>query len=78
MILFDTDNESLGGHGRLKSGYEQRYVPKRGQWQNRANSISLYLPCRTAVVLIAEENLTEEVKTKGQVQMPAVRQVMQA
>ena len=75
MILLDTDAVELGGHGRLKSGYKQRYVPKRGVWHNRNNSISLYLPCRTAIILIAEENITAEIREKGQIQMPEVRTV---
>ena len=49
-------------------------MPKRGTWQNRDNSISLYLPCRTAVVLIAVENITDEIREKGQIQVPEVRQ----
>lgn len=74
MILLDTDKAELGGHGRLNSGYLQRYVPRRGQWQDRPNSISLYLPCRTAIILIAEENLTADMRERGQIEMPAVRQ----
>jgi 1,4-alpha-glucan branching enzyme len=27
IFLFDTDNKEVGGHGRLNSGYEKRFVP---------------------------------------------------
>lgn len=49
-------------------------MPKRGTWHNRDNSISLYLPCRTAVILIAVENITDEIQEKGQIRVPEVRQ----
>ena len=32
IIILDTDREDLGGHDRLKSGLNQRYVPKKGSW----------------------------------------------
>ena len=56
----------------MKSGYSQRYVPMKGQWQNRAHSIRLYLPCRSAVILIPLENLTEEIREAGQIVIPSV------
>lgn len=65
ILIFDSDRHSLGGHDRLKSGYSQRYVPKRGMWQNRPNSLSLYLPCRSALILIAEENISAELRASG-------------
>ena len=61
----------MGGHDRLNSGYEKRFVPKKGLWQSRPYSIRLYLPSRTAVVLIAEENMTEEIRAQG-VEMPPI------
>ena len=73
ILLFDTDQEGLGGHGRLNSGYSQRYVPKRGPWQNRARYVNLYLPCRSAMVLIAEENLTPEITEKLQIVLPPIQ-----
>ena len=71
VIVFDSDREEFGGHKRLSSGYKTRFVPKRGTWQNRPNSIRLYLPCRSAMIPIAEENLTEEIIEKGQITLPS-------
>ena len=71
IFLFDTDSKDVGGHGRLNSGYEKRFVPQKGNWQSRPYSMSLYLPSRTAVVLLAEENMTEEVRAQG-VEMPPI------
>lgn len=65
ILIFDSDRDALGGHDRLKSGYSQRYVPARGKWQNRPYSLSLYLPCRSAMVLIAVENITDEIREHG-------------
>ena len=75
MILMDTDQAELGGHGRLNTGYLQRYVTRRGQWQDRPNSISLYLPCRTAIILIAEENISADIREKGKIEMPPMPQL---
>ena len=44
----------------------------KGQWQNRPHSIRLYLPCRSAVILIPLENLTEEIREAGQIVIPSV------
>ena len=71
IFLFDTDQKDIGGYDRLKSAYEKRFVPQKGLQHNRPYSISLYLPSRTAVVLIAEENMTEEVRAQG-VEMPPI------
>ena len=73
IMLFDTDQRILGGHDRLKEGYKQRFVTKRGLWQNRPHSLSLYLPCRTAFVLIAEENITPEIIQLGGIVVPPVK-----
>jgi len=71
VIVFDSDRDEFGGHNRLSSGYKTRFVPERGAWQNRPHSIRLYLPCRSAIILMAEENLTAEVLEKGNVTIPA-------
>jgi len=72
VIVLDTDQKELGGHNRLSSGYKQRYVPKKGLWHNRPYSISLYLPCRTAILLMAEENISDEVARQGSIVMPSL------
>ena len=62
----------------MKSGYKQRYVPTPGQWHNRPNSIKLYLPCRTAIILIAEENITQDIAERGQIVMPPIQEATKA
>ena len=69
MLLFDSDQQQFGGFDRLKSGYSTRYVAEDTPWQNRQHSVNLYIPCRTAFVLIAEENINSQMKTMG-VKMP--------
>lgn len=59
IILYDTDQQDLGGYGRLDLGKKNRFVPAKGVWHNRPNSIKIYLPNRTCIVFIAEENYTE-------------------
>lgn len=71
IILFDTDGQELGGNSRLEQGKRQRFVPVKGVWQTRSNSIRVYLPNRSAIVFIAEENITEEAREHG-VTMPVL------
>ena len=59
IILFDTDQEDQGGYARLAPGKKSRFVPQKGLWQARNNSIKIYLPNRTCIIFIAEEKLTE-------------------
>ena len=75
VIVLDTDQKDLGGHNRLSTGYKQRYVPKKGLWHNRPYSISLYLPCRTAILLMAEENISDEIAEQGNIVMPSMTKV---
>lgn len=75
VIVLDTDQKDLGGHNRLSTGYKQRYVPKKGLWHNRPYSISLYLPCRTAILLMAEENISDEIADQGSIVMPSMTKV---
>jgi len=70
IILYETDSKELGGHGRLEQGKTKRFVPKNLSYYNRDYQLSLYLPCRTAIVLIPEENITEDVKKHGVVMPP--------
>ena len=70
ILVFDTDQADFGGHDRLKTAYNARYVPTKGQWHNRPHSIKVYVPCRTAIVLVAQENLTEEIRDKALITVP--------
>lgn len=47
-------------------------MPKKGSWHNRPYSVSLYLPCRTAMILIPEENLSQEIRQRGQIEIPSI------
>ncbi len=49
--VLDTDEQRFGGHGLLAAGQVHHWqaVP----WDHRGQSIQLYLPARTAVVLLA-------------------------
>jgi len=50
-LLFDTDEERFGGQGRIRSGqsFDPQLVPDRGEL---VQQIRLYLPARTALVLL--------------------------
>ena len=78
ILLFDTDQERFGGHNRLSSGYGQRYCTLPGQWQNRPYSVSLYLPCRTALILIPEENISPAMVQERQIPIPPIQQAGKA
>jgi len=56
-ILLDTDESRFGGHNRLIYGHNNFFPIIREKWNNRPNYIQLYIPSRTAMVIIAEENL---------------------
>ena len=45
------------GKGRLKSGHEKLFPCIKKSFKNRPNSMKVYLPSRTCMVLIAEENI---------------------
>jgi 1,4-alpha-glucan branching enzyme len=57
-LIFDSDADSYGGHGRLDKAREHVYDagPRK---EGRAPWISLYLPTRTALVLAGEEHSKE-------------------
>lgn len=57
IILLDSDQEEFGGKDRLKYGHENYFPIINDKWMNRPNYIQLYIPSRTVIVLIAEENL---------------------
>jgi len=65
VILYDTDSKEFGGNCRLDQGKKNRFVPTKGLWQHRTNSIRIYLPNRTAIVFVAQENITEQALQNG-------------
>ncbi|KAI3404989.2 GLC3 [Candida oxycetoniae] len=53
-IILNTDDEKFGGHGRIedsKNGEKQKFFTNNDGWNNRANSLMVYIPSRTALVL---------------------------
>jgi 1,4-alpha-glucan branching enzyme len=65
IILFDSDQTEFSGLGRLDSGRNRRFVPNQSSWHKRPNSIKIYLPSRTCIVFIAEENVSQDFKDQG-------------
>jgi 1,4-alpha-glucan branching enzyme len=59
LILLDTDDSDFGGKDRLKYGHEHYFPIIKDNWMNRPNFIQLYIPSRTAIVLIAKENMSK-------------------
>lgn len=49
-LLLDSDSPAFGGHGRLTANQHFLTIPEKEGIEIR-NKISLYLPCRTAIVL---------------------------
>ena len=56
MILMDSDELQYAGHDRLSKGHCMQFRPKKETWNDRPYYIQLYIPSRTAIVLICEEN----------------------
>merc|ERR1719478_2035277 len=54
--ILDTDEGWFGGHHRLDWGHGNGFHPQDG-WQDRPHSIQLYLPARTAQVLVRDSLL---------------------
>lgn len=52
----DSDELKFGGHDRLFKGHGQIYKPVKETWHNRSYYVKLYIPSRTAIVLMADEN----------------------
>lgn len=59
-ILLDTDESRFGGYDRLIYGHNNFFPIVKEKWNNRPNYLHLYIPSRTAMVLIAVENLKNE------------------
>ena len=56
-IILDSDEERFMGKGRLKYGHENYFKVEKKEFNNRPYNLKAYLPSRTCMVLIAEENL---------------------
>jgi len=54
MILLDTDRLEFGGQDRLAPANNQRFLRHKEPFSNRPLHLKLYVPCRCAIVLIAE------------------------
>ncbi|KAG7257697.1 hypothetical protein CRUP_019192 [Coryphaenoides rupestris] len=52
-IKLDSDEVQFGGHGRLD--HRTEFFTKPHDFNGRANSMQVYIPCRAAVVLVNEE-----------------------
>ncbi|XP_033127003.1 1,4-alpha-glucan-branching enzyme-like, partial [Anneissia japonica] len=52
-IVLDSDSSEFGGHSRLDHSTE--FFTQNFQWHERMFSIQIYIPCRVALVLAAEE-----------------------
>jgi len=58
-IILDSDEARFFGKSRLTYGHEHTFPCMHTGWMNRPNYIQLYIPCRTCIVLCAEENLSK-------------------
>ena len=56
-IVLDSDELRFFGKRRLEYGHGHFFPIIREGWNNRPNHFNLYVPSRTCMVLIAEENL---------------------
>ena len=56
-IVLDSDEFRFFGKGRLEYGHDHFFPIINEGWNNRPNQFNLYIPSRTCMVLIAEENL---------------------
>ena len=57
IVLLESDDVIFGGKERLKYGRSNFFPINKQKWNNRNNYIQLYIPSRTVMVLIAEENM---------------------
>ncbi len=55
-IILDSDEERFMGKGRLKYGHENLFPVNKKEFNNRPYNMKVYLPSRTCMVLISEEN----------------------
>ncbi|CAH1786510.1 unnamed protein product [Owenia fusiformis] len=52
-VVLDTDDEKFGGQQRVD--HSATHFSKDEPWANRKNSIYVYVPCRTAIVLAKQD-----------------------
>ncbi|KAG0374682.1 alpha-1,4-glucan branching enzyme [Mortierella sp. AD032] len=52
-IALNTDQPRFGGHDRVSM--ESQFFTTSGQWCNRDQFIQVYIPCRTALVLVKKD-----------------------
>ncbi|CAH6720009.1 1,4-alpha-glucan-branching enzyme [[Candida] jaroonii] len=60
-IVLNSDDEQFGGHSRIGEtdgeGKPLRFFTNNDSWNNRANSLFIYIPSRTALVLQLEDKV---------------------
>ncbi|ODH12771.1 1,4-alpha-glucan-branching enzyme [Paracoccidioides brasiliensis] len=56
-VVLDTDREEFGGFGRVDG--RTRFFSQEVAWDGREDSILVYVPCRTGVALVLEEDTVE-------------------
>jgi len=56
-IILDSDEERFMGKGRLKYGHDNMFPCIKRPFNDRPFCMKVYIPCRTCMVLIAEENI---------------------
>ena len=56
LIFLDSDEERFMGKNRLIHGHEDPFPVNKKEFNNRPYNMKVYLPSRTCMVLISEEN----------------------
>ena len=56
-IILDSDEERFMGKGRLKHGHNNSFPVSKKTFNNRPYNMKVYIPSRTCMVLIADENI---------------------
>jgi 1,4-alpha-glucan branching enzyme len=61
QIVLNTDREEFGGHSRIEEvdskGVPHKYFTKPEPWDNRSNSLFVYIPSRSAIILQLQEKV---------------------
>ena len=63
-IVLDSDGPRFFGKSRLVYGHDHEFPSVHENWMNRPNYIQIYIPSRTCIVLVAEENESKYDLTK--------------
>ena len=56
-IILDSDEERFMGKGRLNHGHNNSFPVSKKTFNNRPYNMKVYIPSRTCMVLIADENI---------------------